>query len=641
VTDGFTHGEAAYAAAGEADRLIAQGNALEDSGEFEAALERYREALRVAPEYPRAHLNAGNALRHLGRHDEAASALRQSLRCSPSYAPAHFNLGTLLAELGENGAAESELREALRLQPDLADAAVVLADIFESTGRLPDAEAELQHALHLRPDFAGAALNLGQLLLRQNRFDDAETSLLKARAMDPSLASVHGALGSLYVRTGRGAEAERAFAIALELDSELESSKSAYLFSLNLRNDLDASAIFEEHARLGAVITRAARGSFTTWNNRPDPERRIKVGYVSGDLGQHPIGLFLRPVLDRHDRKCFDVHCYSNRASVDDVTRLLQQSVEHWHSIAGIEDRLVADLIRRDEIDLLIDLSGHTDRNRLAVFARHPAPVQITWLGYLNTTGLPAMNYRICDRHTDPEGAAEHLHTERLYRMPHSQWCYAPVYELTLNLRPHAERPNAIVFGSFNQYAKISDSCLDLWCSLLRAAPEASLVVLDVPPGKTQDAFRRRLLQRNINRDRVSVRGRLGISEYFAAIANVDIALDTFPYNGATTTLDTLWMGVPLVALHGDRSIARSGYSLLQSIDAPELIASGPREYVDLNLRLVRDTSWRNTLRATLRNRLAASPLMDSVRFAADLEAGYRHMWRAWCASQRGVRPDS
>jgi predicted O-linked N-acetylglucosamine transferase (SPINDLY family) len=244
------------------------------------------------------------------------------------------------------------------------------------------------------------------------------------------------------------------------------------------------------------------------------------------------------------------------------------------------------------------------------------------------------MNYRICDRYTDPEGVTEHLHTERLYRMPHSQWCYAPVYELALNPRPHAEQPNTIVFGSFNQYAKISDTCLDLWCTILSEIPEASLVVLDVPPGKTQAAFRRRLVQRNIDFDRVSVRGRLGIFEYFAAIAQVDIALDTFPYNGATTTLDTLWMGVPVVALRGDRSIARSGYSLLQSIDAQELIAAAPREYVDLNLRLVRDTAWRDTLRATLRNRLAASPVMDSTRFVADLEIGYRHMWRAWCASQ-------
>jgi protein O-GlcNAc transferase len=616
------------------DRLIAQGNDLEDSSEFEAALERYREALHVAPDYPRAHLNVGNALRHLGRYDEAVSALREALRCSPRYAPAHFNLGTLLATLGENGAAESELREALRLDPDLVDAAVVLADVLESTGRLADAEAELCRALTLRPNFAGAALNLGQLYLRQNRFDDAESTLLRARAMNSSLVSIHAALGSLYAKTARSGEAARAFARALELDPELKSFESSYLFSLNLRDDLNASTVFAEHARLGAAIGGAVAAPFKSWSNWPDPDRRIKVGYVSGDFGKHPIGLFLRPVLERHDRASFDVHCYSNHRAVDHVTQILQASVGHWSVIAGVEDRLVAEKIRRDEIDVLVDLSGHLARNRLAVFARRPAPIQSTWLGYLNTTGLSTMDYRICDVYTDPVGATEHLQTERLYRMPHSQWCYAPVYDVPHIERPHPERPDAIVFGSFNQYAKINDSCLDLWCRILARVPEATLVVLDVPQGNTRDAFRRRLTQRLIDPKRVVVLGREGILEYFTAIGNVDIALDTFPYNGATTTLDILWMGVPLVALRGDRGIARGGYSILQSMQMPELIADGPDDYVHLNVRLARDISWRRTLHATLRNRLAVSPLMDAARFVVDLEAGYRQMWRAWCAVQ-------
>jgi protein O-GlcNAc transferase len=618
-----------------ADRLIAQGNDREDDGKFDAALKYYGEALTIAPEYARAHMNVGNALRQLGRLDEAVAAQRAALHYSPDYAPAHFNLGALLAALGDIAPAETELRDALRLDPDMADAAVVLADVLESAGRLPDAEAELHHALSLRPNFAGAALNLGQLYLRQNQFDDAESALLRAKAMDSSLVSVHAALGSLYANTARGAEAKRAFASALELDPGLKSFESTYLFSLNLRDDLDAWTVFAEHARLGAAVGRAVGAPFKTWSNQPDPDRRVKVGYVSGDFGKHPIGLFLRPVLERHDRAWFDVYCYSNLRAVDDVTRMLQASVEHWSVVAGVEDRLVAEQIHRDEIDILVDLSGHMAHNRLAVFARRPAPIQITWLGYLNTSGLSTMDYRISDVHTDPEGATEHLHTERLYRMPYSQWCYAPVYDVPPAQRPHPERPDAVVFGSFNQYAKINDSCLDLWCRILARVPEATLVVLDVPQGNTRDAFRQRLAQRFIDPERVLVRGRQGILEYFAAIGNVDIALDTFPYNGATTTLDTLWMGVPLVALRGDRGIARGGYSILQSMQMPELIADDPDEYIDLNVRLARDAGWRNALRATLRNRLAASPLMDPVRFVADLEAGYRQMWRAWCAAQR------
>jgi protein O-GlcNAc transferase len=615
-----------------ADRLIAQGNALEDNGDFEAALVCYRDALTLAPGYPRAHMNVGNALHRLGRLDEAVAAQREAAVRAPDYAPARFNLAALLVASRDYGAAETELRAVLRLQPDMAEASVVLAEVLEATGRAVDAEAELKRALRTRPGFAGAALNLGQFYLRHDRIDDAESTLLQAKAMDRSLAAIESALGTLYLRTGRIADARRALRQALDSDPTLQGAQSPLLFSLNLDTEFDVATIFREHTRIGDGMVRAAAHRFTAWPNRPDPERRIKIGYVSGDFRRHPVGLFLRPVLERHDRARHEIHCYSNRSTADDLTRLLQQSADHWHVIAADSDLVVADQIRRDAIDILVDLSGHTDQNRLAVFAMHPAPIQTAWLGYLNTTGLAAMDYRLCDWHTDPEGATETLHTERLHRLPYSQWCYAPCYDVPLVPR---DRPaDAVVFGSFNQYMKISDPCLDLWCRILIQMPAAKLFVLGVPGGNTQQAFRRRLAARNVDPERVEVRDRTGILEYFAAIADVDIALDTLPYNGATTTLDTLWMGVPLVALRGDRGIARGGCSILHSMNLPELIASRPAEYVDLNVRLACDRGWRDGLRMTLRDRLAASPLMDGAAFVADLESAYRQMWRAWCAPE-------
>jgi protein O-GlcNAc transferase len=620
-----------------ADRLIEQGNGFEDSGDFEAALSCYREAVHLAPHYSRAHMNVGNALQRLGRLGEALVAQREASVRAPDYAPAHFNVASLLLASGDLTGAESELRDALRLKPDMAEAMVVLADVLEATGRIADAEAELKCALRLRPGFAGAALNLGLLYLHSDRIDQAEATLLQAASLDPSLASVESALGGLYLRTGRVSAARRAFRQALDKDPTFHGAQSPLLFSLNLSPEFDAATIFREHARIGQGMVRSAEHAFATWTNRPDAERRITVGYVSGDFRKHPIGLFLRPVLEQHDRARHEVHCYSNHKTVDEVTRLLQQSVEHWHPIAAESDRGVADRVRRDEIDILVDLSGHTEHNRLAVFAMHPAPIQAAWLGYLNTTGLATMDYRICDRHTDPEGATEHLHTERLQRMPHSQWCYAPYYDVPLVAPDPGEGRTAVVFGSFNQYMKISDSCLDLWCRILAQLPEARLLALGVPSGKTQDAFRHRLAKRNIDQDRADVRDRVGILEYFAAIASVDIALDTFPYNGATTTLDTLWMGVPLVALRGDCSIARGSYSILQTMNLPELIASGPDDYCQLNVLLARDRNWRARLRLGLRSRLEASPLMNGAMFVTELESAYRQMWRAWCDVQRGV----
>ncbi len=503
------------------------------------------------------------------------------------------------------------------------------------TGRPADAEAQLRRALSVKPNHAGAALNLGLLYLRQNRIDEAERALLQGTALDPSSASIDAALGSLYLKVGRATEATAALRRALEKNPTLNDARNVLLFSLNFDPELDAVAAFDAHARAGAEIVRSAGPPFVVWDNSRDADRRLKIGYVSGDFGNHPTGLFLRPVLEHHDRANFEIYCYSNSNLVVEGTRRLHCAAEHWEVVADIDDDMLAGLIRRDRIDILVDLSGHTAHNRLGVFARHPAPVQATWLGYLNTTGLPTMDYRIADRHTDPPGLTEKLHTERLYRMPNSQWCYAPVYDLPLIEAPHPERPDAIVFGSFNQYAKITDACLDLWCRILCEVPDATLVILDAPPGRTRDMLRARVAARHVDPERIVIRGRASILEYFTAIGNTDIALDTFPYNGATTTLDTLWMGVPVVALRGERGISRSSYSIMESLRMPELIAGSSEEYVRLNVALARNAGQRQELRSTLRRRLELSPLMDTAGFVRDLETAYRGMWRVWCAPSR------
>jgi predicted O-linked N-acetylglucosamine transferase (SPINDLY family) len=298
-----------------------------------------------------------------------------------------------------------------------------------------------------------------------------------------------------------------------------------------------------------------------------------------------------------------------------------------------MSDHDVAIQVWRDVIDILVDLSGHTARHRLPVLAKHPAPVQATWLGYLNTTGLPEIGYRICDSHTDPAGS-EGLGTEALVRMPHSQWCYVPWYCAPLVAAPHESRPNALVFGSFNQDRKISDECLRLWCRVLTRVPEAELLVLDFPQPAMRKAFLERIERLGGDPRRVTVRGRESIARYFETLGNVDIALDTFPYNGATTTLDTLWMGIPIVALRGSRGISRSGYSILRTLGLDELIAETPDEYVEINVRLALDRSWRARLRASLRTMMEKSPLMDAGGFTEALERRYRAMWLDWCERQ-------
>jgi predicted O-linked N-acetylglucosamine transferase (SPINDLY family) len=583
----------------EADRILESGHPLEDAGDIDAALGRYREAVRLAPDYSRGHMNVGNILRKMERWDEALTAYRAATRCEPSSARTRFNLGSLLLELDRYQDAERELLQAMLLDPQLADAAVLLADLYETTNQFDQADEQFTRALNLRPDHVGTLINYATFCIRQGRLERATELLQRAKALDPVLS---------------GAE-------------------SYLLWALNFMNELDPLSISDRHREVGDRITRAAGPPFTSWANVPDPGRTLRVGYVSGDLLNHPVAMFLRPVLQHHDARAIETFCYSNYRHDNPIARDLRELSAHWRNVADISDDDLADQLRADAIDILVDLSGHTNRNRLAVFARHPVPVQVTWLGYLNTTGLTAMDYRIADAHTDPPRVTEHLHTERLIRMPHSQWCYAPWLEVPPVETPHPDRPDALVFGSFNQYAKISDACLELWGRVLAAVPLASLVILDVRDKDIRKSLLRRLDRYRIDTARVVLREREMLPNYFRAIGNVDIALDTFPYNGATTTLDTLWMGVPVVALRGDRGIARGSYSILQSLAAPELIANSQDEYVDINCRLAVSPEWRNRLRVSLRDRLRASPLMDARRFVSDLESAYRAAWIRWCTS--------
>ena len=424
-------------------------------------------------------------------------------------------------------------------------------------------------------------------------------------------------------------------------DPEGRATDSSPLFALNFRTDLSAAAGSTSMRAWGRSSRESRAFGFMSWPCAARPERRLRIGYVSGDFRKHPIGLFIRPVFAQHDRDQVDVYCYSNDTTDDEITRELRNSADHWSAIAGLDDRLVTDRIREDAIDVLIDLSGHTERHRLAVFARHPAPVQATWMGYLNTTGVRAMDYRICDAYTDPAGATESFSTEQLYRLPHSQWCYAPYYDIAPVTVPHRERPDALVFGSFNQVSKITEACVDRWSEVLRRLPHSELVILDVPPGRSRSALLDRFARAGVDVARITARGREDILSYFTAIGNVDIALDTMPYNGATTTLDTLWMGTPLIALRGDTGIARGGFSILSTLCLPELIAETPAAYVEANVQLARDAAERTRLRTLLRPRLMASPLADTRGFVSDLEAGYRTMWRRWCDEQLRPAPSA
>lgn len=582
------------AAIAEADALVNAGHALEDRGDLPSALAQYQHAARIAPGHARARLNLGNALAGMGRTDEARAAYREAMRLQPDHATARFNLARLLAADGNSDDAERMLREALAIDPALAEACVSLAELLSNAGREAEAECHLRQALALRPDYAGAAFNLGRMLVRQDRFEEAIDLL---------------ALGNRF---------------ATDTDSWM-------LFELNNRPDIDRSRAFDLHVRVGANIRRQQAARFDSWTNVADPDRRLRIGYVSGDLRAHPIGMLMKPVLQHHHGDSVEVHCYSNNTSADAITEVLRKLVPNWHDVAGLGHDDLGELVRRHGIDILVDLSGHTNHNRLATFARHPAPVQVTWMGYLNTSGLPAMDYRISDAYADPPGESDAYYTETVMRLPHSQWCYEPWLGPAGTVRRDGT-PGRTRVGSINNHLKISDACADLWARILREEPRLDFTVLDVPSGE-RTRFLDRFVSRGVDPTRITLHDRLPINEYYGIVGDLDLALDTYPYSGGTTTLDALWMGTPLIARNGERPISRSAYSILRTMEMPELIAQAPDEYVDANLRLARDEDWRRLLRSSLRRRLEASPLMNADGFVADLERCYRDMWRTWCAS--------
>jgi predicted O-linked N-acetylglucosamine transferase (SPINDLY family) len=386
-----------------------------------------------------------------------------------------------------------------------------------------------------------------------------------------------------------------------------------------------AREVYEAHLRSASRFGPAAPARL----ERPRPGARIRLGYLSADFCQHSVAHFIEPVLSHHDRSRFEVFCYHNGAREDQVTRRLQACAEHWRSVSEMTDDELEQTIRSDRLDLLVELSGNTDGHRLGVLARRVAAVQVTYLGYPNTTGLSAIDYRITDARADPPGESDRLHVEQLVRLPDSFLCYAPP---TLQIGPRTPpyRTNGYVtFGSFNNFPKLSPATLSLWTQILTAIPRSKLLVKS--HGLHDPGLRALLLERlrnsGIGPERaVIVPPHADHEGHMRAYGQIDIALDTFPYNGTTTTLDALWMGVPVVTLAGDRHAARVGDSILSALGLPELGARSGAEYVSRTLRLANDPKRLDALAHSLRQRLIGSPLAAGAQFTSRLEQAYLQM---------------
>ena len=615
------------------------GCVLKDQGQRDEAITAYTRTIALEPDDARDHNNLAIVLLGQGRLEEAIAACQRAIALKPDYAKAYNNLGVTLAEQGQHDAAIAAYQRALELNPsEPAEIYINLGNALRDQGRRDEAIAVSNRAIALKPDDARAHNNLAIALWGQGRIDEAVAACKRAIALQPDLTEAHNTLGNVLKDQGRLDEALVCFRKAVALKPDYSKAASNLVCSVNYHPDHDTAAIRAELRRWDAQFAAPLAPLIQPHTNEPAPDRRLRIGYVSPDFREHVVGLNLLTLFREHDHQGFEIFCYSDAIRPDALTRRFQDHADVWRDVRGRSHDQVAQLVRDDRIDILVDLALHTAGNRLLVFARQPAPVQVSFAGYPGSTGLSAIGYRLTDPYLELPGLDESDGAEEPFRLPDSFWCFDPLSdEPAVNPLP-AEGHGHVTFGCLNNFVKVNAQVLALWARVLRAVARSCLIVL-AHEGKFRRDTVERLEQEGIAPDRVGFVSYRPRRQYLEQYHDIDLMLDTFPYNGHTTSLDALWMGVPVVTLVGRTVVGRAGLSQLTNLGLPELAATTPEEFVRIAVELAGDLSRLASLRASLRDRMGASPLMDAARFARGIEAAYRTMWQRWCARSGSSTP--
>jgi protein O-GlcNAc transferase len=599
------------------------------AGRLAAAEDLYCRVLDACPDNP-------DALRLLGlvyfRRGDAAGAVEMlagTVARHPGFLDARRCLALVLTEIGDLEAALAHQHAALALAPDDPDILGGIAELLHRLGQTEQALAYGRRATDQAPDHPGIWSNLSILLASAGQLAAAERAARQAAALAPDDAGGLAQLGNARLETGDLDGAISAYDRALRLNPHHPAAGNR-LYALSLHPDIADVDLADAFRAWGA---RHPAPDIAAFDNCRDPGRRLRIGYVSADFARHPVGYFLATVLAAHDPAGFEIHCYSGRERGDDLTERLRTLAHVWHDIAGLSNPALAEHIHADRIDILVDLSGHTAGNRLRVFARRPAPVQATWGGLIGTTGLPAMGWLIADPQEVPP-CLEPLYSERVTHLPHGYVCWEPpAYAPPVGPLP-ALANGYVTFGCFNRLAKIGPGVIALWAHLLTAVPNARLILktreLACPDLSARLAAH--FAMHGIGPDRLDLRSGSPHPDLLATYGEIDLALDPFPYSGGLTTLEALWMGVPVITLGGSRFCARHSLSHLTVAGCTDFIADGPDTYVAIATAWANDPARLAGVRTSLRERIAASPLCDGPGFTRGLEAAFRAMWEDWCS---------
>lgn len=626
-----------------AEALNNLGGAWLQKEQFAAAVDMFQHAVTLRPDYAEAYHNLGLAYRNCYRLDEAVVCFENAVHLKPAYDEPYAMLALTHANLGQHAQALTWCEKTLSMWPDSPAANFNLGVAYTNMNRVPDAMACFYKAIALKPDFADAHNNLGVALKELARYDDAVASFEHAIVLRPDFAEAFNNLGSVLKEQGKPDESHRRYEQAIALAPGYAAAHNNLLLSMQYAAGVSQQHLYEMHLRFGEQFEPPLADLRIEHAPGTDRAKRLKIGYVSPDFRRHAVAFFIEPILAHHDKQAVEVFCYYSHTVSDEFTERIKGYSDHWLACQGIPDEQLAERIAADGIDILVDLAGHSAGNRLLVFARKPAPVQVSYIGYPSTTGMRSIDYRITDGFAEPPGQSEHFNVEALWRLPEIFACYAahPNSPAVID-HPPSDDNGYITFGCFNNYAKVSDPAIALWAEIMAAVPGAKLMleILGLDSPGRREAVEQRFASLGIAPSRLILIAN-DRKNQFVLYNRIDIALDPFPCNGGTTSFDTLWMGVPFVTLAGTNFISRLGVTILHNGGLGELIAANEQEYIRLATELALNPARLRTMRDGLRERTRASPLMDITRFTRHLEQAYRGMWERWCDRGDGSGQDN
>ncbi|ABK44145.1 Tetratricopeptide TPR_2 repeat protein [Magnetococcus marinus MC-1] len=615
--------------------ILALGTLYQQQGRLERAVQLFLRGAQLQPNQPLVHFNLGVVLAAQGRTEQAQSAYRKALALNENIPEAWLNLGNLLSRTGELQQALVCYQQALQRRPSFTQAGFGLANTLTTLKRHTEALTILEPLCQQNPDHAEMMILYGHLLRSQNRQHQARSVFQRILAQQPNHFAARYGYATILLDLGRADLALPQMQQAARLNPSHQGLRSDLAFAQHYLST-SPKALYHEHRLFQTLIAEALSQQSMRHQPCKEPHKPLKIGFVSSDFRRHPVSFFLEAPFEHHDGESFAFYGYSNSPVRDATTQRLQGWAQAWREIFGLTDSVVAQQIVADGIDILVDLNGHTGGNRLALFALQPAPVQVSWLGYPDTTGLEAMAYRLTDTISDPESEGGRYMSETPIYLPHGFHCYRPPDEAPKVLYQQLRTGQGVRLASFNTLTKMGHEVLRLWAEILTRLPQATLLLKNGGFGSQAvvDDYLQRFESLGIDSKRIRCMGVTDtLEEHLNLYNQVDIALDTFPYHGTTTTCEALWMGVPVVTLQGDHHVNRVGGSLLHQVGLHKLVASTPKQFVDLVVGLAQDHKRLRTLRGSIRHKMQNAPLRDELGFTRNLENAFRQIWKMACAT--------